>query len=102
MVKNCSHVHFVGIGGVSTSALAQWLVANGKKVTGSDKTKSVFTFAKGLFTLTISLRNFTSIYLLYLLFSTFAEILSRKKQSNKSFHLYLHDFYAIVLAGRIY
>lgn len=43
MVKNCSHVHFVGIGGVSTSALAQWLVANGKKVTGSDKTKSVFT-----------------------------------------------------------
>jgi len=43
MVKNCSHVHFVGIGGVSTSALAQWLIANGKKVTGSDKTKSVFT-----------------------------------------------------------
>ena len=43
MVKNCSHVHFVGIGGVSTSALAQWLVAHGKRVTGSDKTKSVFT-----------------------------------------------------------
>ena len=43
MVKNCSHVHFVGIGGVGTSALAQWLVAQGKKVTGSDKTKSVFT-----------------------------------------------------------
>ena len=43
MVKNCSHVHFVGIGGVSTSALAQWLLAHGKKVTGSDKTKSLFT-----------------------------------------------------------
>lgn len=43
MVKNCSHVHFVGIGGVSTSALAQWLLVQNKKVTGSDKAKSVFT-----------------------------------------------------------
>ena len=42
-LKNCHHVHFVGIGGVGTSALAQWLHMQGKKVTGSDRTKSVFT-----------------------------------------------------------
>lgn len=42
-LKNCHHVHFVGIGGVGMSALAQWLHMQGKKVTGSDRTKSVFT-----------------------------------------------------------
>ena len=43
MIKNCNHIHFVGIGGVSSSALAQWLCLSGKKVTGSDKVKSVYT-----------------------------------------------------------
>ena len=43
MIKNCVHVHFVGIGGVSSSALAQWLFLQGKKVTGSDRAKSVYT-----------------------------------------------------------
>ena len=43
MIKKCRHFHFVGIGGVGTSALAQWLYLQGKKVTGSDVTESEYT-----------------------------------------------------------
>ena len=43
MIKNCNHVHFVGIGGVGMSALAEWMHKQGKKVTGSDRAKSVYT-----------------------------------------------------------
>ncbi len=38
-----SHIHFIGIGGISMSGLAHIAVANGYKVTGSDRTKTPIT-----------------------------------------------------------
>lgn len=38
-----SHIHFIGIGGISMSGLAQIALKNGFKVTGSDRNKSVIT-----------------------------------------------------------
>ncbi|MCQ2537300.1 MAG: UDP-N-acetylmuramate--L-alanine ligase [Lachnospiraceae bacterium] len=37
------HVHFIGIGGISMSALAKLLLSKGFKVTGSDRQKSAIT-----------------------------------------------------------
>ena len=38
-----SHVHFIGIGGISMSGLAHILLMRGIKVTGSDRTESNIT-----------------------------------------------------------
>lgn len=38
-----SHIHFIGIGGISMSGLAQIMLKNGYKVTGSDRGKSDIT-----------------------------------------------------------
>lgn len=38
-----SHIHFIGIGGISMSGLAQITLKNGFKVTGSDRAKSSIT-----------------------------------------------------------
>lgn len=38
-----SHIHFIGIGGISMSGLAQITLKNGLKVTGSDRSKSPIT-----------------------------------------------------------
>lgn len=37
------HVHFIGIGGIGISALAQWYKSMGWEVTGSDSARSVIT-----------------------------------------------------------
>lgn len=37
------YIHFIGIGGVSTSALAKYLIGKGFSVSGSDQKSSVFT-----------------------------------------------------------
>lgn len=42
-LKANSHVHFIGIGGISMSALAHILLSRGIKVTGSDWTESEIT-----------------------------------------------------------
>lgn len=38
-----AHIHFIGIGGISMSGLAQIMLKNGYKVTGSDRAKSPIT-----------------------------------------------------------
>lgn len=38
-----AHIHFIGIGGISMSGLAQIMLKNGYKVTGSDRAKSDIT-----------------------------------------------------------
>lgn len=42
LTKN-SHIHFIGIGGISMSGLAHIAIADGYKVTGSDRTKTPIT-----------------------------------------------------------
>lgn len=42
-LKTNSHIHFIGIGGISMSGLAQITLKNGFKVTGSDRSKSPIT-----------------------------------------------------------
>ncbi len=42
-VKNLNNIYFIGIGGIGMSALARYFNANGKKVTGYDKTPSPLT-----------------------------------------------------------
>ncbi len=42
-LKNGSHIHFIGIGGISMSALAQIMIQKGMKVSGSDRAKSHIT-----------------------------------------------------------
>lgn len=39
------HIHFVGIGGVGLSAIARILIAQGYRVSGSDRAESVYTAA---------------------------------------------------------
>jgi len=39
------HIHFVGIGGVGLSAIARILIAQGFRVSGSDRSESVYTAA---------------------------------------------------------
>ena len=38
-----SHIHFIGIGGISMSGLAHIAISDGYKVTGSDRTKTPIT-----------------------------------------------------------
>lgn len=42
-LKKSAHIHFIGIGGISMSGLAHIALADGFKVTGSDRTKSNIT-----------------------------------------------------------
>lgn len=42
-LKPCSHIHFIGIGGISMSGIAQIMLQNGYKVTGSDRSESAIT-----------------------------------------------------------
>lgn len=42
-IKQNAHIHFVGIGGISMSGLAQIMLKNGYKVSGSDRTSSHIT-----------------------------------------------------------
>lgn len=42
-LKKNAHIHFIGIGGISMSGLAHIALADGFKVTGSDRTKSTIT-----------------------------------------------------------
>lgn len=39
----CRYVHFIGIGGISMSAIAQIMISSGHKVSGSDRTESPIT-----------------------------------------------------------
>ena len=39
----CSNIHFIGIGGISMSGLAQLMITRGYKVTGSDRSESHIT-----------------------------------------------------------
>lgn len=41
--ESLRHIHFIGIGGISMSALAKLCISRGIKVSGSDKTKSHIT-----------------------------------------------------------
>ena len=42
-IKKNSHIHFIGIGGISMSGLAHIALSDGFYVTGSDRTKSNIT-----------------------------------------------------------
>lgn len=42
-LKEGAHIHFIGIGGISMSGLAQIAIKNGYNVSGSDRTKSDIT-----------------------------------------------------------
>ncbi len=42
-MQSPKYIHFIGIGGISMSAIAQILLAGGKKVSGSDRTSSDMT-----------------------------------------------------------
>lgn len=42
-LKKNSHIHFIGIGGISMSGLAHIAIAGGYKVSGSDRTKTAIT-----------------------------------------------------------
>jgi len=42
-LKNIKHIHFIGIGGVSMSALALLMNKLGKIVSGSDRKNGYFT-----------------------------------------------------------
>jgi len=42
-LEKINRVHFIGIGGISMSGLAEWLVQRGHRVTGSDRAASALT-----------------------------------------------------------
>jgi UDP-N-acetylmuramate--alanine ligase len=42
-LSEINHIYFIGIGGIGMSAIARYFVAQGKKVTGYDKTETVLT-----------------------------------------------------------
>lgn len=42
-INKAAHIHFIGIGGISMSGLAQIMLKNGYTVTGSDRSKSHIT-----------------------------------------------------------
>jgi UDP-N-acetylmuramate--alanine ligase len=42
-LNDVHHVYFIGIGGIGMSAIARYFVAQGKKVSGYDKTQTVLT-----------------------------------------------------------
>ncbi len=43
MQKNFKHIYMIGIGGISMSAIAEYLTMNNYKVSGSDRTESLIT-----------------------------------------------------------
>lgn len=43
MQKNFKHIYMIGIGGISMSAIAEYLTMNNYKVSGSDRTESSIT-----------------------------------------------------------
>lgn len=43
MLKSIKHIHFIGVGGIGTSALAQYYLAKGYTVSGSDAARSEIT-----------------------------------------------------------
>ncbi len=43
MPKIANHIHIIGVGGIGTSALAQYYLAQGKVVSGSDVASSEIT-----------------------------------------------------------
>lgn len=43
MSKDSRHIHIIGVGGIGTSALAQYYLANGQVVSGSDASSSEIT-----------------------------------------------------------
>lgn len=42
-LNEVNHVYFIGIGGIGMSAIARYFIAQGKKVSGYDKTQTVLT-----------------------------------------------------------
>ena len=42
-LNNFSHIHFIGIGGISMSGLAEILLSKGFTVSGSDRAKTPLT-----------------------------------------------------------
>lgn len=42
-LNDVNHVYFIGIGGIGMSAIARYFIAQGKKVSGYDKTRTVLT-----------------------------------------------------------
>ncbi len=42
-LKDTKHIYFIGIGGIGMSAIARYFVAQGKKVSGYDKTRTILT-----------------------------------------------------------
>lgn len=42
-MNDVNHVYFIGIGGIGMSAIARYFIAQGKKVSGYDKTRTVLT-----------------------------------------------------------
>ncbi|MFZ1751344.1 MAG: UDP-N-acetylmuramate--L-alanine ligase [Saprospiraceae bacterium] len=42
-IKEAQHIYFIGIGGIGMSAIARYFVAQGKKVSGYDKTQTSLT-----------------------------------------------------------
>ncbi len=42
-LNQVNHVYFIGIGGIGMSAIARYFIAQGKKVSGYDKTQTVLT-----------------------------------------------------------
>lgn len=42
-LNDVKHVYFIGIGGIGMSAIARYFIAQGKKVSGYDKTQTVLT-----------------------------------------------------------
>jgi UDP-N-acetylmuramate--alanine ligase len=42
-LSDVKHVYFIGIGGIGMSAIARYFIAQGKKVSGYDKTQTVLT-----------------------------------------------------------
>jgi UDP-N-acetylmuramate--alanine ligase len=40
-LNEVNHVYFIGIGGIGMSAIARYFIAQGKKVSGYDKTQTV-------------------------------------------------------------
>lgn len=43
IVSDVKHVYFIGIGGIGMSAIARYFLAQGKRVSGYDKTRTVLT-----------------------------------------------------------
>ncbi len=43
ILKTTKRIHFIGIGGIGISAIARMMLLNGKKVSGSDRDKTVIT-----------------------------------------------------------